>query len=46
MSSLDTGQMTISARFTENDYTTIDIYRNRQHDSGSCLKQGFKDSNR
>lgn len=33
--------MTISARFTENDYSTIDIYRNGQRDSGTRLKQGF-----
>lgn len=33
--------MTISARFTENDYSTIDMYRNGQRDFGTRLKQGF-----
>lgn len=33
--------MTISAKFTENDYRAIDMYRNGQHDLGARLKQGF-----
>lgn len=33
--------MTIYVKFTENDYCTIDMYRNGQHDLGPRLKQGF-----